>query len=568
MKTLKNKNHYLKNSITNTKYDNIKSNNKNNITIHNKDFNEYNDRKDQIKNFNFNSKNDYDSYEMDFSISWIDDLNKLDENEDLENNNFAITDKILPLYMVKNKGFTPDENILLDNIRNQLVDLAISTKKTKEIGKVQDIKNILQEKVSGNTDLNYIDDLSKRIYENINGYGLINPLISDDKLEEIMVIGSNKPVYVYHRKYGMMETNLKFDEDVEIIRIIDSIARANNRRFDNESPIFDGRVKDGSRVNGTLPPVSADGPILTIRKFRHDSYTIIDLINSNTLDSVIASFLWLTIDGLGVKASNILIAGGTSSGKTTTLNALGGLINPKERIISIEDTLELQIPHEHIIRMETRLANTEGKGELNMDDLLKNALRQRPDRIIVGEVRGSEAITLFTALNTGHSGFGTLHANSGRETINRLVNSPMYVPNIMITALDFILMQKRIYLPNGMVFRRVTELCEVVGLGEGNVQLNELFKWNPGEDKFSKVGIASKTLEKIGNMKGLSMKELNLEINKRKTVLDLMVKNNFRSNKLVSKIIESYYQDPDKLLVKLSEKSNSYKINNHDENVR
>ncbi len=466
--------------------------------------------------------------------------------------------------MVKNKGFTPDENILLDNIRNQLVDLAISTKKTKEIGKVQDIKNILQEKVSGNTDLNYIDDLSIRIYENINGYGLINPLISDDELEEIMVIGSNKPVYVYHRKYGMMETNLKFDEDVEIIRIIDSIARANNRRFDNESPIFDGRLKDGSRVNGTLPPVSADGPTLTIRKFRHDSYTIIDLINSNTLDSVIASFLWLTIDGLGVKASNILIAGGTSSGKTTTLNALGGLINPKERIISIEDTLELQIPHEHIIRMETRLANTEGKGELNMDDLLKNALRQRPDRIIVGEVRGSEAITLFTALNTGHSGFGTLHANSGRETINRLVNSPMYVPNIMITALDFILMQKRIYLPNGMVFRRVTELCEVVGLGEGNVQLNELFKWNPGEDKFSKVGIASKTLEKIGNMKGLSMKELNLEINKRKTVLDLMVKNNFRSNKLVSKIIESYYQDPDKLLVKLSEKSNSYKINNHD----
>lgn len=564
MKTLKNKNHYLKNSITNTKYDNIKSYNKNNITIHNKDFNEYNDRKDQIKNFNFNSKNDDDSYEMDFSISWIDDLNKLDENEDLENNNFAITDKILPLYMVKNKGFTPDENILLDNIRNQLVDLAISTKKTKEIGKVQDIKNILQEKVSGNTNLNYIDDLSKRIYENINGYGLINPLISDDKLEEIMVIGSNKPVYVYHRKYGMMETNLKFDEDVEIIRIIDSIARANNRRFDNESPIFDGRLKDGSRVNGTLPPVSADGPTLTIRKFRHDSYTIIDLINSNTLDSVIASFLWLTIDGLGVKASNILIAGGTSSGKTTTLNALGGLINPKERIISIEDTLELQIPHEHIIRMETRLANTEGKGELNMDDLLKNALRQRPDRIIVGEVRGSEAITLFTALNTGHSGFGTLHANSGRETINRLVNSPMYVPNIMITALDFILMQKRIYLPNGMVFRRVTELCEVVGLGEGNVQLNELFKWNPGEDKFSKVGIASKTLEKIGNMKGLSMKELNLEINKRKTVLDLMVKNNFRSNKLVSKIIESYYQDPDKLLVKLSEKSNSYKINNHD----
>lgn len=156
-------------------------------------------------------------------------------------------------------------------------------------------------------------------------------------------------------------------------------------------------------------------------------------------------FFWLCFDGFGVKSANAIISGGTSSGKTTTLNALSSFINPKERIITIEDTLELQIPQEHVIRMETRPANIENKGELTMNDLVKNSLRQRPDRIIVGEVRSSEAITLFTALNTGHSGFGTLHSNSARETITRLTTKPMSVPKIMIQAIDFIIMQKDLY---------------------------------------------------------------------------------------------------------------------------
>ncbi len=567
MKSFKNKTHFPKNSINNLDTENSHIPHNYNLNeLINDDYNDYEDDnnlndyvvdKEEFNHSNLNSTNDLS--DSDCSIHWVEDLKFFeDDEEDLENENIFRENNILPFYMVNHKSFSPDEEILLENIRSQLVDLAISSKQTKEIAKVQDIKNILKEKFNENIDIKYLEDLSLRIYEDINGYGLINPLILDDDLEEIMVIGSNKPVYVYHRNHGMMETNLVFDRDLDIIRIIDSIARSNNRRFDSESPIFDGRLKDGSRVNGTLPPISADGPTLTIRKFKQDSYTIIDLINSNTLDSALASFLWLLIDGLGVKSSNILISGGTSSGKTTSLNALAGLINPKERIISIEDTLELQIPHKHIIRMETRLANIEGKGELNMDDLLKNALRQRPDRIIVGEVRGSEAITLFTALNTGHSGFGTLHANSGRETINRLVNPPMNVPKIMITALDFILMQKRIYLPNGMVYRRVTELSEVVGLGEGNIQLNELFRWNPSQDKFENVGISSKSLEALASMKGLTKSEIDFEINKRKSVFDLMVKNNLRSNKLVNKIMESYYLDSDKVLENLIQRPNYY----------
>ena len=209
-------------------------------------------------------------------------------------------------------------------------------------------------------------------------------MLTDDDLEEIMIIGINKPVFVYHRSYGMMKTNITFTNEQDLLDLIDTIARQINRRIDQESPILDGRLTDGSRINATIPPISADGPSLTIRKFRKDPFTIVDLINSKTISVELAAFFWLCFDGLGVKSANAIISGGTSSGKTTTLNALSAFINPSERIITIEDTLELQIPHEHVIRMETRVANVENKGELTMNDLVKNSLRQRPDRIIVG----------------------------------------------------------------------------------------------------------------------------------------------------------------------------------------
>jgi len=206
------------------------------------------------------------------------------------------------------------------------------------------------------------------------GYGEMSFLINDDDLEEIMVIGVGKPVFVYHRMHGMMETDLVFDSEDAIISIINSIARNVNRRIDQQSPILDARLSDGSRVNATIPPLSADGPTITIRKFKKDPLTIIDLIRYNTLNSEIASFLWLCVDGLGVKPANIIVSGGTSSGKTTLLNALSIFINPKERIISIEDTLELQIPHKHLIRMEARSVNIENEGEISIQDLVKNSL--------------------------------------------------------------------------------------------------------------------------------------------------------------------------------------------------
>ena len=275
---------------------------------------------------------------------------------------------------------------------------------------------------------------------------------------------------------------------------------------------------------------------------------MIDLITSKTLTLELAAFFWLCIDGLGVKSANAIISGGTSSGKTTTLNALSAFINPKERIITIEDTLELQIPHEHVIRMETRPANVEGKGELTMNDIVKNSLRQRPDRIIVGEVRGEEAITLFTALNTGHSGFGTLHSNDARETITRLTNSPMNVPEIMIQAIDFIIMQNRIYTPSGVSFRRISEVAEVVGMEEGTVQLNKIFQWNPERDTIENVGVASNTLIQIANLSGRPISELYEEIENRKIVLQHMIYQDIRSVDDVNSVLELYYKNPEKVL--------------------
>ena len=463
---------------------------------------------------------------------------------------------IIPQYDIIKQDYTPKEKMLLSEIRENLVDLAISTGETFQINDerlLNDIKSFLFARLSENDNVTkeYLDSLSRKLLRDIIGYGEIDPLIQDDELEEIMIIGIGKPVFVYHRKYGMMKTNITFDDERELIDLIDSIARQINRRIDQESPILDGRLSDGSRINATIRPVSADGPSLTIRKFRKDPFTIIDLINSKTISIELAAFFWLCIDGLGVKSANAIISGGTSSGKTTTLNALSAFINPKERIITIEDTLELQIPHEHVIRMETRPANVENKGELTMNDLVKNSLRQRPDRIIVGEVRSKEAITLFTALNTGHSGFGTLHSNDARETITRLTNEPMSVPTIMIQAIDFIIMQNRIYTPSGVSFRRISEVAEVVGMEEGVVQLNKIFEWNPENDSIERVGMTSKTLAQIANLSGKSITELYGEIENREIVLGHMVDYGIRSVEEVNAVFELYYKDPEKVLNKI-----------------
>ncbi len=457
-----------------------------------------------------------------------------------------VEDGLIPTYNVSLPKFSDKERMIFNEVREKLVEVAVAQGEDFRIDEgsfIGEVKEFLRSK--GVRD---VDRLATQISQEMLGYGQLDPMIKDDDLEEIMVIGVNKNVFVYHRKIGMMITNVIFDDDAEVKAIIDVIARQVNRRIDQQTPILDARLADGSRVNATIPPVSADGATLTIRKFRKDPLTIVDLINFKTLSSHLAGFLWVCTDGLGVKPCNAIIAGGTGSGKTTTLNAVTAFTPPRERIITIEDTLELQLPHTHVLRMETRPPNIEGKGELTMDTLVKNSLRQRPDRVIVGEVRGGEAVTLFTALNTGHSGMGTVHSNTARETITRLVNPPMNVPTIMIPALDFIIMQNRMYRPEGGSIRRVTEVAEVVGMEEGNVQLNRVFEWNNVSDKVEYVGIASQTLRDIAELRGIGITEIEEEIEKRRLLLEYLADNNIRSIAEVGTFIHNYYKDPDEVL--------------------
>ncbi|WP_304124552.1 CpaF family protein [Methanosphaera cuniculi] len=435
--------------------------------------------------------------------------------------------KQIPQYKTqKIEKLTADETQQYQQIKQKIIQQNIT----------DNTQTTLKQKIQENTKNTKI---IQKLISDINQYGKIDPLLNDDELEEIMIIGDNKPIYVYHRTIGMMITDITL-KNTEIRQIIDKIANNTQRKIDKQTPLLDARLDDGSRINATIPPISADGPTLTIRKFKKDPLTIIDLIENKTLTYELAAFLWLVIEGCGVNPSNIIIAGGTGSGKTTTLNTLTQFIPPYERIISIEDTLEMQIPHKHIIRTETRPPNIENKGEITMDLLLKNSLRQRPDRIIVGEVRSKEAITLFSALNTGHSGMGTLHANSTHETITRLTNPPMNVPNIMINSINFIIMQKRLYNPHLGTIRRITEIAEVVGMENNKIQLNKIYQYNPQKDTLEYVAINTKTLNIIAQHKNMTKQQINEELIKRQNYLKQYAHKNHNIKK-VQQYIDQYY---------------------------
>ena len=357
---------------------------------------------------------------------------------------------------------------------------------------------------------------AETVVRDMVGYGVIDDLIKDDKLEEIMVIGPQQPVYVFHREYEMMITNIEFYSDNEIQDLINRIARQIGRRVDLSKPLLDARLPDGSRVNATIPPASVQGSTLTIRKFREDPYTILDLIRNKTLDPEVAAFLWLCVEGLQTRPANILIAGGTGSGKTTTLNVMASFIPERERIVSIEDTAELNLPLKHWIRMEARPPGLEGTGELTLDILTKNSLRMRPDRIIVGEIRHKEAFSLFTALNTGHDGsMGTVHANTPEETVVRVTSPPMDVPGVMLSGLNFILVQHRLHDKKTGTIRRITEIAEVAGVLQGHTLTEAVYKYDARSDSLKRTKSQIKYLDTLEEMTGTPKKKILDEIQRR-----------------------------------------------------
>ncbi|MBI5229419.1 CpaF family protein [Candidatus Micrarchaeota archaeon] len=334
----------------------------------------------------------------------------------------------------------------------------------------------------------------------------LQSLLEDDLIEEIMINGFGG-VFVFHRQNGMMKTGVS-PSDSELEKL-SSFLLGNKKSHG----IADVRLEDGSRANIILS--STGEPSITIRKFRKKPFSIRDLVAEGTLSSDLAAFLWVCTDGFGLFPANIVIAGGTAAGKTTTLNALSSFIPASQRIITLEDVRELNLWHENWVKLET-----DDKRDLSM--LVKNSLRMRPDRIILGDVRGEDAKYLFTAMNTGHRGcFATLHANSDRETILRLEGAPMNVPRSLIPLIDLIIVQHRVfYKRSGRLKRRITQVSEVSSIEENVIALNELYKWIPGEDRIIRTPLISAFKERLSSASGVSIPDINKEIEKRRNVLN------------------------------------------------
>ena len=342
-------------------------------------------------------------------------------------------------------------------------------------------------------------------------HAVLGTLLADDSLEEVMYNGPTQPLMVYHREHGMCRVSVNIDERYAAF-FINEVAKANGRTINEANPIFDGALADGSRINATIPPVSKHGISITIRKFKKARITVADIIRTGGLTPEAAAFLWCCMDGFGRRSANMLIVGGTGSGKTTTLGALSLLVPTHQRLVVIEDTPELQLGHPNLVNLVT-------SEHANMDHLLRGALRMRPDRIIVGEVRGPEARTLFGAMNTGHRGCaGTLHANSGRECMNRITSEPMAVPLSQTVGLDLVVVQERRY-DGGQPRRVVSEISELGGFGEKTARMNQLYAWDNRKDQIVPTGVPSRLRTSICTEAGVSAKEFGQAVARRAHLL-------------------------------------------------
>jgi pilus assembly protein CpaF len=330
--------------------------------------------------------------------------------------------------------------------------------------------------------------VSQEIADDILGYGPLEPLLRDGDLSEVMV-NSFDSIYI-ERKGKLVKTDFQFADEAHLRRTIDKIVSKIGRRVDETSPMVDARLPDGSRVNAIIPPLALDGSKLTIRKFSEDPYTIEDLISFNSISRQGADLLQACVKG----RLNILVSGGTGSGKTTTLNVLSSFIPSDERIVTIEDAAELRLHQDHVLRLESRPSNIEGKGAVTIRDLVKNSLRMRPDRIVVGEIRDAAALDMLQAMNTGHDGsISTLHANTPRDALSRLetmvlmagMDLPMRaIREQVASAVDLIIQQTR--LKDGT--RRITAITEIVGM-EGEIITTQdvfLFDYSAGTDENGK----------------------------------------------------------------------------------
>jgi flagellar protein FlaI len=386
------------------------------------------------------------------------------------------------------------------------------------------------------------DFLVGKLMQDMLGLGEVEFLINDPDLEEVVIPSSNETIRAYHKKYGWLRTNLKVASEDAILNYANIIARRVGRQITVLTPLLDAHIVSGDRTNAVLYPISTKGNTITIRKFARDPWTIVELIKNGTCNIEIAALIWLAME----YEMNVIVSGGTASGKTVFMNSCMCFMPPNHRIISIEDTRELTLPeHLYWTPLVTRIPNVEGKGEVNMLDLLVNSLRMRPDRIILGEMRRQrEAEVLFEAMHTGHSVYATLHADSAAETINRLTNPPINVPKNLLGGVNLNIVMFR---DRRKGVRRVFQISEFI-VGKDDVSAHLLYRYIPEKDVIQKHGESMKLYEELNRHTGMSNNEINNELKKRRDILEWMVKNNLSKLDQVSRIMSYYYSDKEGII--------------------
>jgi flagellar protein FlaI len=422
------------------------------------------------------------------------------------------------------------------------------------------IDNYLTEQVE-QVIINYeidITDLSKKkilyyIRRESMGYGKIDPLMKDPHIEDISCDGAGVPIYLYHRKYGSVRSNIEFKDEDELSFFVVLLAQKCGKHISIAEPMLDATMPDGSRIQMTLSnEITTKGSTFTIRKFRADPFTPIDLMDFNTVSSEILAYFWLAVEN----RINALIAGGTASGKTTILNALSLFIPREAKIVSIEETREINLPHPNWIPGVSRsgfgeIVADRMVGEIDMYDLMKASLRQRPEYILVGEIRGREAYVLFQAMATGHATYSTVHADSAQSLIHRLEGKPIEIPRIMLQSLDIVSVHITTAV-KGKRVRRCKQIIEIVDIDPVTKEIltNEVFHWDPVEDKFIYTG-KSYVLEGIRARWDMSKQDITKEIRNRTEILEWMNENDIRTYQEVAKVISRYAEDPKDFLKKI-----------------
>ena len=406
-----------------------------------------------------------------------------------------------------------------------------------------------------------IPDISKEkimyyLVRDFIGYGPIDILMNDDEIEDISCDGTDIPLFVFHKKYESIKTDIRFKEDEVLDSFIIALGQRCGKNISVANPILDGTTKEGHRVQATYShEVTTRGSSFTIRRFKEKPFTPVELIKFNTANAHMIAYLWMMVEN----GKSLIVCGGTACGKTATLNAISLFIPPGAKIVTMEDTREINLPHENWIPGATRSgvgergADGKAAGEIDMYDLVRAALRQRPNYIIVGEVRGKETYTMFQAMATGHTTYTTMHADSVKSMVHRLENPPINTPRILLTALNLVIIQTFARLKDQQV-RRIKEIVEIVGFEAETNELvtNQVFAWNQLTDTFVYKG-HSFILDAIMEMKNMTHEDMENEMNRRIEVIEYMVKKDMTDYREIAKIITGYYKDPEETIERIRE---------------